>query len=428
MRYSMMLSVAAQLVLAVISSSGVTAHSGIALQGPTSAGAQPGTELSVYLVTMGPGREVWEWFGHNALWVRDSQRGVDHVYNYGMFSFEQEDFLLSFVRGRLVYWMEGFDTEAHLKTYIAANRSVWIQELNLTPRQRFALRDFLEWNDRPENRFYQYDYYLDNCSTRIRDALDRVLGGRIRQQTELTETSTTYRFHTQRIVANDVFVHTGLLLALGQDVDRPLTAWKEMYLPLKMRERVREITVLDAQGSVVPLVRSERTLFASSRAPLPGRPPSWSLAYLGVGVMIAVGLIGLGVKARESRIARVAASCLTGFWTLLTGAGGLVLAVLWAFTDHWAAYRNENLFFFNPLAFLLVVLLPLLVLRVRWAPRASVMLGLAVAGLSVLGFGLQLLPWMDQANGQVVSLALLPNVAMAWVIHQLSSGEPAAAG
>jgi hypothetical protein len=88
--------------------------------------------------------------------------------------------------------MQGFDVEQHLGAYVAANRSIWIQELNLTPAQSAALRDFLEWNELPENRFYQYDPYRDNCSTRIRDAIDRVLGGRLKELTDNEATGGTY--------------------------------------------------------------------------------------------------------------------------------------------------------------------------------------------------------------------------------------------
>jgi len=142
-----------------------------------------GSTLSIALVTMGPGERVWERFGHNALWVRDSVTGFDRVYNYGMFSFQQEGYVGRFLQGRLLYWMKGFESAPHFAAYVAADRSLWVQELNLTPEQRAELADFLAWNDTPENRFYRYDYYLDNCSTRIRDAIDRVLGGRIREAT-----------------------------------------------------------------------------------------------------------------------------------------------------------------------------------------------------------------------------------------------------
>mgnify|MGYP001336728481 FL=1 len=76
---------------------------------------EPGAELSVYLVTMGPGDQVWELFGHNAIWIHDPVRGTDKVYNYGIFDFEQEDFLLRFIQGRMLYWMAAHDADLTIR-------------------------------------------------------------------------------------------------------------------------------------------------------------------------------------------------------------------------------------------------------------------------------------------------------------------------
>ncbi len=135
--------------------------------------APPGSELTISVMTMGVGEEVWERFGHNAILVEDRRAGSSIAYNFGMFSFRQEHFLLHFLQGRMWYWMAGYPTEEEVPRYIAARRSVWQQELNLTPAERLAIREDLERNARDENKFYRYDYYLDNCSTRIRDVIDR---------------------------------------------------------------------------------------------------------------------------------------------------------------------------------------------------------------------------------------------------------------
>jgi hypothetical protein len=95
--------------------------------------AGPGSHLTVYLMTMGPGEQVWERFGHNAIWVHDAIAGTDIAYNYGLFDFRQEDFLLRFIRGTMRYWMAGFPAREYVETYVRANRSVWIQELDLPP-------------------------------------------------------------------------------------------------------------------------------------------------------------------------------------------------------------------------------------------------------------------------------------------------------
>ncbi len=378
------------------------------LLGRPAAAQQPerGAELTISLVTMGPGHEVWERFGHNAIWVHDTLRHQDIQYNYGLFSFRQENFILRFVQGRMLYSMGGFDAAPSMAQYAGDNRSVWVQALNLTPAQRADLRDFLEWNALPENRNYHYDYYRDNCSTRVRDALDRVLGGRIRAATERVPSGTTYRFHTARLTSSEPLVYTGLMLGLGEPVDRPISAYEEMFLPLALRTEIRGIEVPDAQGAMVPLVRSEDTAYRST-APAPATaPPSWLPAYLAIGLALGGLLLLLGRAAPGSAGARWGLVIPGTLWALLTGLAGTILTGLWALTDHVAAYANENLFQFNPIALALVVLLPLAVLGGgRWVNAARRLAAILVA-LSVAGIAFKLVPGVRQSNAMLIALAL----------------------
>jgi hypothetical protein len=389
----------------------------VGAQTPAPAVEPPGARLTVFLMTMGPGARVWERFGHNAIYIHDPDRGTDQAYNYGLFDFGQEDFLLRFIQGRMWYWMAGYPAERYLEQYVRDNRSVWLQELEMPPSARLELQRFLEWNELPENRFYHYDYYRDNCSTRVRDALDRFLGGRIREHTAALPTGTTYRFHTQRLTANDPATFTGLFLALGPGSDRPISAWEEAFLPLELREHVRDVTVPGADGTPVPLVRSERTLYASSAPPPPATPPQWTPWFLLLGSVLGAGMVALGSARRTSRAARVGLGALIGGWGLVCGVAGLVLAGLWGLTDHVMAYRNENLFQANPLALLLSALvLPWLRGRpgaVRWMAAGAA----GLAGLALLGFMLQVLPWLDQVNGPIIALALPIHLGVALAVR-----------
>ncbi len=372
----------------------------------TAAGGPPGSELRVYLMTMGPGAAVWERFGHNAIWIDDPAVEPDTAYNYGLFDFRQENFLLRFLRGQMWYWMAGIPAEPYVQTYVRDNRSVWLQELNLPPRARLELREFLRWNERPENRFYHYDYYKDNCSTRVRDAIDRVIGGAIEAQTASLPTGTTYRFHTQRLTANDPLIFTGLLLALGEQVDRPISAWEEMFLPMALREYARGVTVAGPGGARVPLVASERTLFESTAPAPPAAPPSWLHWYLLLGMVVGALAAVLGDPARRGILGRSGLFVLAVLWGSVGGLGGIVLAGLWAFTDHVMAYWNENLFQVNPLMLALPVLVRFAMAGSGKAGRWARALALGLAALSLLGFVLQVLPGLDQVNGQVIALAL----------------------
>ncbi len=380
-----------------------------------------GSEISVKLITVGPGQFVWERFGHNALWISDGRNGTDRAYNYGLFSFEQEDFLPRFLQGRMLYWMRGFETDLHLQGYVRSNRSVWIQDLNLTPAQRLELVDFLEWNEKPENRFYRYHYYYDNCSTRLRDALDQVLGGIIQDQTAQLETGTTLRFHSLRLVRDDFWTYTGLHLGLGAPTDRPISAWEEMFLPLRLRDHLQTVQTPDADGNLVPLVSAERTIFESTEFVEHEAPPRWLLGFLAAGLLVGVLLSWLAFRAISHRGFRALYSIGIALWCLLIGVGGIVLACLWLFTDHNTSYRNENLFFFDPVAILLVFLGPLLVYRVQWAVRPARLCAAFVAGFSLLGLVLQIVPGIDQVNGPIIAFALPPNLALSTGLLWFSS-------
>ena len=379
----------------------------------------PAAPLTVYLMTMGPGKAVWERFGHNAIWIHDPERGTDKAYNYGLFDLRQENFLVRFLQGRMWYWMQGFPAQSYVETYRRANRSVWIQELEMSPAARRELQEFLEWNEQPENRFYHYDYYRDNCSTRVRDALDRALGGRIREYASALPTGKTYRFHTRRLTSNDPLVYTGLEIALGQPVDREITAWDEMFLPLALRDHMRSVTVRGVRGGRLPAVRSERTLFQSTETSPPPRPPYWLPVYLGLGLAVGACTIALASAAGRRRGARTGFLAVSGVWSFLVGILGLMLAGLWTLTDHTAAYDNENLFQLNPLALALLVLLPRAT-KTSSSNRTGLIGAVLVASISLAGLVLKAFPAFHQVNGEIIALALPIHLGIAIGAWRLS--------
>lgn len=391
----------------------------------------PGEELRVFIMTMGPGQAVWERFGHNAIRIRDEARGTDIAYNYGMFSFDQENFLLRFVRGQMDYWMEGFSTSAMVSAYVQQDRSVWMQELNLDPVQKTELRDFLEWNSRPENTFYRYDYYLDNCSTRVRDAIDLVLGGQIRERTSGLSAGTTYREHTRSLTGSDLAVYTGLMAGLGQPVDREISVWEEMFLPLELRDHLNELTVLDSAGREAPLVLAEDVVYLSSAAEAGegGRPGI--AGYLLIGVLLGAGLWLAARFFPHVGSARLVVGIVGTGWSLLAGALGMVLLGLWLLTDHATSYQNENLFHFSPLLLPVVFLLPVAIRRGGRAHTAALALAGTAVVLSLLGLLLQVAPGFDQANGELIALTLPINFGLALALFELRAPslapEPAGA-
>jgi hypothetical protein len=381
---------------------------------------EPGSNLTVYLLTFGMGDEVWERFGHNAIWIKDRTRGTDTTYNWGMFDFNQPDFLRRFLTGDTRYWMEGIDLDVMLRYYKQNNRSILAQELNLTPAQRLSLQQYVQFNERPENKFYRYDYYRDNCSTRLRDALDHAVGGQLQTSTVSRQTSGTYRSHTLRLLGSDIPMYTGADLALGHPADKPISVWQEMFLPVRMASDLRTVRLTDSTGAQIPFVRSEMALFTAGRAPEPSAPPNYFPWFVALGILIAAGMIAL-VRSAEggSKLSFFFATAISTIWSLIAGAFGVALVIAWAFTRHYFMSRNENLLHLDPLSLGLVILIPLAVYGRRGVSRAIKLAGF-VAALSLLGFVLQGIPFFSQKNGEIIGLALPMNLAVWWTVYRLT--------
>jgi hypothetical protein len=361
---------------------------------------------------MGPGDRVWEKFGHNALWFHDPADGADVVYNWGIFSFEQEDFFRRLLFGHMRYMVVRTTLGRTLRQYRAQDRSVRARRLRLTSAQAEELRRRARVAARPENREYSYDPFRDNCSTRIRDLLDRVVDGRLRAATDSVAPAGTYRSHTRRLLQRVGWAYAGITAMLGAPTDRPLTAWEEMFLPMRMEDRLRALTVGRGEDARA-LAGPEEQILDAGRRPAPAEEPGFHVAAPIIGLIGGALLAVLGLLGRRGRAGALSAfGWLAGGWSLTAGLAGLVMGAGWVLTDHWYVHANENLLQLQPLSLALAVAAPAAVLAGR-GRRAAVLLAWATAGLALLGAALQLLPAFDQVNGEVVALALPLHLGLA---------------
>jgi len=297
-----------------------------------------------WLVTFGPGQVYWERFGHNAIWLREPAVGLDHTFNFGYFDFEQEDFLLRFLRGRMLYFSIAQPAVREFEYYQQDNRSIRVQKLDLAPQQYQQLRDYLLNEIRPENRDYRYDYYLNNCSTRIRDALDIALDGALSERTRAQPAEQSFRDHTRRLTQVQFWYYLGL----GLPTDRDVTRWDEMFIPMVVAD---ELAAMPVSGMQILVPVLEDTMLHTSTASAPEATPAsvWP-QYLAVG--LAIVLVGW-LSGRWMPSAWLQGLC--GAWVLLASTTGLLLAGLWLLTDHAVTRPNANLLLFNPLVLLMLM-------------------------------------------------------------------------
>ena len=385
----------------------------VSAQTPASAATGPGSQLTVTLVTFGVSDVLFERFGHNALWIHDAGSGQDVAYNWGVYSFDQPDFIRRFLTGDTKYWMEGWDAYAMISAYHNAGRTITLQTLNLTPAQALTLRDNVERNALEENKYYRYDYFRDNCSTRLRDAVDRSLSGALRRATDTVHTALTYRGESLRLMEGDVPLQTGMDIALGRGADTPLTAWESFFIPMRLRDAVRIVSIPGADGTMVPLVASERVMAPSgaSRFVEPRSARDHTRRNLLVGLGIAALFLLFRLPARSRRWARWVAAILGLFWSLICGTLGLILVLAWVATRHVFWAQNENLLLLSPLSLVLVILVPLALLAGRAVQRTRVVVAIVV-GTALIALGLSMTPG-GQPTREIVALFLPMHLALA---------------
>jgi Domain of unknown function (DUF4105) len=357
--------------------------SGVGAQGTIDWSTRP-----VFLMTMGQGDQVFEKFGHNAIVVWDDAAGQPLVYNWGMFDFAQPNFIGRFLTGDTKYWMEPATLERTMRQYQYLNRTVTVQPLQLTPSQKTRLVALLAENATEANKYYRYDYYRDNCSTRARDAIDAVTGGALRRAMEAQPGQGSYRWHTRRLLAYSAPLYYGGELVLGVDADAPLTGWQEAFLPRSLAASISRIELPAAEGLPQRLLAGPvDTLFRAERAVEPttvsGRVPMAAV----VGVVLALLLVGL------ARLGRVAAAIAIGGWSLVVSVIGVVLLLAWFATQHVFMANNPSVALLNPV-WLIGLVAGVMIVRggvtiavrsaLRWLLVVAV---LGTAGAVLLGHG-----------------------------------------
>ncbi len=386
----------------------------------------PHDSILVSILTMGPGEEVFERFGHQSIRMHDLSTGVDIAYNWGMFDFAQPHFLSRFLSGDTKYWMEGIPAESVLAYYKRNSRAVWEQRLTLTTAEKDSLWRFLKWNAKEENKYYRYDYYRDNCATKVRDVLDMILGGSIQRAVATHEHGVTYRSETLRLARAYPLINFGMDFVLGRPADATLSAWEEMFIPMRLQELIRRIRVRHSDGSKSRLVRSERQLVADDTFKDSDTPPGYFTPAFKVSFLIVGILLGLCMLPVASMPVRWAIGILGVSWNLLAGSVGLLLLGAELFTRH-AAYmgKNVNVLLATPASLALVVLIPL-AMHASASPRivrAARSLSVFAAVSSVTAVLLRLAPHIAQQNRPLLVLAVPVQAALVVALWRVTSAQ-----
>ncbi|HEY4183804.1 MAG TPA: DUF4105 domain-containing protein [Polyangia bacterium] len=370
--------------------------------------AAPATE-SPYIIevlTFGPGDHPFTRFGHDALRVVDRRSHDDRVYNFGTFSIAAHGLIGDFLKGRLHYWLSRSPTAETIEDYRLDNRSIEAQTLNLTADEQRELVRRLEENVRPENREYRYDYFYDNCATRVRDALDAVTGGAVRAASSQVQGARAWTLREQalRMAADDLPLYGALLVVLGPSTDRPIAPWIEDFLPQMLQRTLRTVRLAGPTPRL--LVASERVVFAARRPPPREAPPAWTPRFLAIGVAAGLLLLLLARVGRRLWVARALFGAALAVGGALLGFIGTFLLGAWMATPHAVVYRNQNILLCAPFALALTVLGIGVAMGWPGATRKAFLVTAAATAFALAACLIKILPFAHQDNTALIALLL----------------------
>jgi len=302
----------------------------------------------ISVLTMGPGDALNDSFGHSAFRILDPNQHIDVVYNYGVYDFNTPHFYLKFTKGQLMYQLDRTSFNLFYRHYMEQNRWIKEQVLNLTTAEKQEVFNFLQNNYLPENRNYSYDFFFDNCATRIRDVLARVLKNKLVYNSQFETDTYTFRQLIQKNVFWNSWGSFGMDLAIGAVVDRNATSWEYQFLPEYVFKALEKSTISGKQGAT-NLVKNTSTLFKNSsneKSVVFFKSPLFIIGFL------SIMILGWTFKDyRDKARNRWLDTSIFAF----TGIMGVFLLLLWFATDHFATQHNYNLLWAVPLSLFCVV-------------------------------------------------------------------------
>ncbi len=283
--------------------------------------AQAAQDRDISLMTVSPGTEFWSVYGHTAL-VIDG-----HVYGFGVFSFEQSGFIQAFLQNKMRYEMgvTDLDFEAHWAE--KEQRDLVLRPLHIEGKHQEALVAYLRWHWQPENRAYEYDYFFNNCATKIRDLLNQVTDGALKASSEAIGSS----FFEQTFpVKNQSWMNLGLALGYGQSAYQTRSLWELMAFPEVLQKAV-------ANEAMKPWVGTPVSVVSASQLQTPYH---WFKTHAALLLWSLVWVVFLAWTRTRRWAAKI--------WSICSAFLAMVLLFLWMGTEHQVAAWNPQLLLFLP--------------------------------------------------------------------------------
>jgi len=289
----------------------------------------------ISLITCSPGTELYSIFGHSAVRISDPERGIDSVYNYGTFDFNEPNFYVKFSRGKLDYILDRQYWPYFQYEYLQTNRWIKEQVLLLNQADKQKLYNALEVNYRPENRTYRYDFFYDNCATRIRDILKVCYKDRLNFNLP-QKSGASFRSKVEDCTASLPWSKFGISIALGWPYEKEMESEEIMFLPDDLLYGFSTATLdgKDLCGPTVEILPSETEGLSKSMMPV----FAVGFIFLILSILTQIPFLRFSVISRG----------LTAILLFISGAGGILVLLLWFATDHQATKYNPDLLWLIP--------------------------------------------------------------------------------
>ena len=360
---------------------------------------QDTSRLQISIITCEPGSELYSIFGHSAIRVIDSNFVADVIYNFGTFDFDDPDFYQKFVQGKLKYFLSVNRAEDFISSYQAENRGVTEQVLLLSATEKRQIRDALAENMKEENRFYLYDFFLDNCTTRLRDILKKYKQPPINLPAVMpTEFTFRNAIHQYLDSGQMYWSKLGIDLLLGAPTDAVMTVEQQQFLPENLMIAIDR----NASGNIVKATNPIYTSIKTDAASFIVTPMMCSALLLLIGVLLTF----LSIVKKKLFFG------LTFFDTiffLLIGFLGCLFVFMWFGTDHIMTKQNYNLLWALPTHIIGAVFI-----RRKSNLAKSYFLGTAIISLLSLLFW-SLLP--QQLNTALIPIVVLIAIRSAHLFY-----------
>ncbi len=297
-------------------------------------------KAEISILTCSAGDELYSAFGHSAIRIKDPENRMDLVFNYGVFDFDTPHFYLKFANGKLNYQMSGSKYKRFLYSYMRENRSVTEQILKLSQDEKQLLVDALFENYKPENRYYKYDFFYDNCATRVFNIVKENIRGKFSYR-DYKNPHKTFRQYLHHYLNNSPWIETGLKVILGMPADKEASLEQSTFLPDYLYLLFKSTKVMRANGGNA-FIGKEKLLLDRSNSVNSNK---FIISPFICFCIILVFFASLPFLFKRKQ------ALINVFYRILlftTGIVGLLILYLWFVTDHSVTGNNLNILWSFP--------------------------------------------------------------------------------